>query len=84
MTPALPLVAVFGLVLTSAPKSDAPDTSTVVENLRVQALFESMRKGDYVERGFPKLALSDVPALLEYADSTRTFRRFPVKRSSLP
>jgi len=80
----LPLVAVFSLVLTNVPKDDSPDTSTVVtvENQRVKALFESMRQKTYQGIEFPRLDLSDVPALLEYADNTRTLNCFPTNLES--
>lgn len=79
MTPAFLPMIVFSLVLTNAPKDDSPDTSTVVqiENERVKALFESMRKGFFNDIEFLRLDLTDVPALLEHADSTQPLETYP-------
>ncbi len=75
----LPLAAALSLVLSNVPKQDSAEATTVrVENQRVKALFESMRKGNYDTNRFPQLDLSDVPALLEHADSTRRLTCFPV------
>jgi hypothetical protein len=79
MNPAFLPMIVFNLALTNVPQNDSPDTSTIVqvENQRVKALFESMRQGTCLKVEFPRLDLADVPALLEYADSTRTLEHFP-------
>lgn len=53
-------------------KPDAKD-----ENQRVKKLFEAMQNGNYAEIEFPKLDLTDVPALLEYADSGKILKSFP-------
>ncbi len=46
-------------------------------NPRVTALFEEMRKGTYAQRWFPQLRWSDIPALLEMANSKRVLKSFP-------
>lgn len=48
-----------------------------VRNMRVKALFEDMRDGKYGDRRFPALDWTDIPALLELADSTTSLKAFP-------
>lgn len=44
---------------------------------RVTVLFDVMRKGTYAYRWFPKLNWSDIPALLEKANSRHVLKSFP-------
>lgn len=53
------------------------DPQPKVENQRVKKLFDAMRNGKNPEVEFPRLDLTDVPALLELADSTKMLKSFP-------
>ncbi len=59
----------------------ASDQPAAARNDRVESLFETMRAGKYAEMSFPKLEVSDVPALLQHVDSTKSLKSFP--RNSL-
>lgn len=68
---------VLGLILTNGPQGNAHSGEKQPKEQKVQKLFDSMRGGKYAEIEFPRLDLTDVPALLEYADSTKTLKSFP-------
>jgi hypothetical protein len=74
-----PVVVVLVVLVGSAvmERSHGREPKAQEEGQRVKKLFEAMRSGEYVEIEFPKLDLTDVPALLEYADSTKTLKIFP-------
>ena len=74
------MAAVITCVFLAAPQSGQPQTQDKqpkAESEQVTKLFEAMRKGEYKGLEFPKLALSDVPALLELADSTTLLKSIP-------
>lgn len=57
--------------------SRGSDPTAKDEGQRVKKLFETMRDGKYAGIEFPHLDWGDVPALLDYADSTKTLKTFP-------
>ena len=72
------VLAFVGLVLsfTNGPMGNSHGGEKQVKEQKVKKLFDSMRSGKYREIEFPRLDLTDVPALLEYADSTKTLKSF--------
>lgn len=79
----IPFAGLIGFVdiATGREWSDANSSecrfSSFSENEKVEKLFEEMRKGEYADRGFPKLTFEDIPALLERCESGEILRRFP-------
>jgi hypothetical protein len=74
------LAAVAGILVVAGMQPHPPQATAAQpppENERVKKLFSDMRHGQYKEDQFPRLELADVPALLEYADSTRVLKSFP-------
>ena len=45
-------------------------------NSRVEALFQSMREGNYHAVDFPELTWNDIPCLLSLAENKRSLRHF--------
>lgn len=81
MKPRFAAVAGFLVMICFAISFDqaqAVGEKSKAENQRVKALFDAMHKGEYKEFSFPKLQLTDVPALLERAESTKRLTSFPV------
>ena len=71
------LILVLLVESVSVESSRGEEPKAKEENPRVKKLFESMQSGKYNEIEFPKLDMTDVPALLEYADSIKTLKAFP-------
>ena len=63
-------------------RADGNADKPKMDNPRVKTLFDAMLAGKYKEVSFPKLELSDVPALLERADSTMGLASFPINPRS--
>jgi hypothetical protein len=74
-----PVVVVLVVLVVNAAveRSHGREPKAQEKGQRVKKLFEAMRSGEYDEFEFPKLDLTDVPAVLEYADSTKTLKIFP-------
>ena len=71
------LFAFLGFFLARGPMNEL-HAQPKAENLRVKKLFDAMRDGTYAEKvEFPRLDMTDVPALLELADSTKVLKKFP-------
>jgi hypothetical protein len=71
-------VVLLDLVLAIAPIGclRAADPQPSKDDQRVHKLFESMQDGKYAANDFPELTPAHIPALFEFADSTKVLKSF--------